>query len=277
MAETAVSWDETVRRVDLDRYLSSLFAPAALRRELNVLYAYNHEVAKTAETVSQPIAGQIRLQWWRDRIAELYRGIAIEHPVVEALSDIITARRLPRDLFDELIDAREHDLEEAPFASIEDFEAYADATSGHVMRLAARILGASDSLDGFARDLGIAYAIAGLCRAVPYHARRRRLMLPADRLIASGVSVEEVFAGTVGERLRPLLNDMAQRAQGHLAALRGQRIPRAVLPALLPAGVVPLYLRALNRPGFDVFRDSTEVGVHRRQLAMLAAMIRRRV
>ncbi len=102
-------------------------------------------------------------------------------------------------------------------------------------------------------------------------------MLPADRLIASGVSVEEVFAGTVGERLRPLLNDMAQRAQGHLAALRGQRIPRAVLPALLPAGVVPLYLRALNRPGFDVFRDSTEVGVHRRQLAMLAAMIRRRV
>jgi NADH dehydrogenase [ubiquinone] 1 alpha subcomplex assembly factor 6 len=277
MAETAVSWDETVRRVDLDRYLSSLFAPAALRRELNVLYAYNHEVAKTAETVSQPIAGQIRLQWWRDRIAELYRGIAIEHPVVEALSDIITARRLPRDLFDELIDAREHDLEEAPFASIEDFEAYADATSGHVMRLAARILGASDSLDGFARDLGIAYAIAGLCRAVPYHARRRRLMLPADRLIASGVSVEEVFAGTVGERLRPLLNDMAQRAQGHLAALRGQRIPRAVLPALLPAGVVPLYLRALNRPGFDVFRDSTEVGVHRRQLAMLVAMIRRRV
>ena len=60
MAE-ATSWDETVRRVDFDRYLSSLFAPAALRSELNVLYAFNHQVAKTAETVSQPIAGQIRL------------------------------------------------------------------------------------------------------------------------------------------------------------------------------------------------------------------------
>ena len=46
------SLDDLVRRVDLDRYLSSLFAPAALRRELNVLYAFNHEVAKTAETVS---------------------------------------------------------------------------------------------------------------------------------------------------------------------------------------------------------------------------------
>ena len=273
----AVSWDETVRRVDFDRYLSSLFAPAALRNELNVLYAFNYEVAKTAETVSQPIAGQIRLQWWRDRIAELYRGVAVEHPVVEALGAVCTARSLPRNLFDELIEAREHDLEEAPFATIEDFEAYADATSGHVMRIAARILGAGDTLDAPARDLGIAYAIAGLCRALPYHATRRRLMLPTERLIATGVSVEEVFAGTAGQHLRPLLDDMAQRALGHLAAQRGRRIARAALPALLPAAVVLLYLRALMRPGLDLFRDSTEVGVHRRQLAMLGAMIRRRV
>jgi phytoene synthase len=268
---------ETVRRVDFDRYLSSLFAPAALRRELNVVYAFNHEVAKTAETVSQPIAGQIRLQWWRDRIAELYRGVAVEHPVVQALGGIIAARNLPRALFDELIDARERDLEEAPFATLEDFETYADATSGHVMRLAARILGGHDTLDAPSRDLGVAYAIAGLCRAVPYHARQRRLMLPADRLIALGVSVEEVFAGTASQRLRPLFEDMAQRALGHIAAQRGQRIARNILPALLPAAVAPLYLRALARPGFDVFHDSTEVGVHRRQLAMLGAMIRRRV
>ena len=277
MAETAASWDDTVRRVDFDRYLSSLFAPAVLRWELNVLYAFNHEVAKTAEAVSQPIAGQIRLQWWRDRIAELYRGVAVEHPVVEALGSVITARNLPRDPFDELIDAREHDLEEAPFATIEDFEAYADATSGGVMRLAARVLGAGDTLDAPSRDLGVAYAIAGLCRAVPYHATRRRLMLPVDRLIASGVSVEEVFAGTAGQRLRPLLDDMAARARGHLAGQRGQRFARNGLPALLPAAVAPLYLRALTRPGFDVFRDSTEIGVHRRQLAMLGAMIRRQV
>jgi phytoene/squalene synthetase len=102
-------------------------------------------------------------------------------------------------------------------------------------------------------------------------------MLPADRLIASGMSVEEVFAGTAGQRLRPLFDDMAQRALGHIAAQRGQRIARTGLPALLPAAVAPLYLRVLARPGFDVFRDSTEVGVHRRQLAMLGAMIRQRV
>ena len=273
----AASFDPFVRSVDFDRYLSSLFAPGALRAQLNVLYAFNHEVAKTAETVSQPIAGQIRLQWWRDRIAELYRGAAIEHRLVEALGGVIAAHKLPRDLFDALIDAREHDLEEAPFPTLERLEDYADATSGHVMRLAARILGGGDTLDAAARELGIAYALAGLCRALPYHAARRRLMLPADRLVAVGVSIEEVFSGAAGRRVRPLIHDMAKRARVHLAAQRGNRIARSLLPALLPAAVVPLYLRTLTRPGFDVFSDSTDVAAHRRQLAMLGAMIRRRV
>ena len=276
MAEAA-SLDELVRRVDLDRYLSSLFAHAPLRTELNVLYAFNHEVAKTAETVTQPIAGQIRLQWWRDRIAELYRGVAVEHPVIQALSGVIASHSLPRDLFDEAIDARENDLDEAPFPTLESLEDYANATSGNLMRLAARILGADDTLDEHAGNLGIAYAITGLCRALPFHASRRRLMLPADRLVASGVSIEDVFAGTAGQRVRPLLEDMARRAQDLLTAQRGQRIERSVLPALLPAAVVPLYLRALTQPRFDVFRDSMEIGVHRRQLAMLGAMIRRRI
>lgn len=276
MAEPETSWDELVRRVDLDRYLSSLFAPPALRRELNVLYAFNYEVAKTAESVSQPIAGEIRLQWWRDRIAEFYRGAVIDHPLIEALGRVIAAHHLPRELFDALIDARERDLEEAPFPTLEALEDYANATSANIMRLATRILGAGESLDAQARDFGIAYALAGLCRALPYHAARRRLMLPADRLAASEVSIEDVFARTAGQRLRPLLEDMAAQARSHLTA-HGGRVARSLLPALLPAAVVPLYLRALTRRGVDVFRDLTDVGTHRRQLAMLSAMIRRRI
>lgn len=266
-----------VRRVDFDRYLSSLFAPRAQRTALNLLYAFNYEVAKTAETVSQPIAGQIRLQWWRDRIAELYRGTVIDHPLVEALDRVIAAHDLPRSLFDALIDARDHDLEEAPFATLAELEAYADATSGHVMRLAARVLGAGDTLDADAYEFGIAYALAGLCRALPYHAARRRLMLPADRLAAVGLSIEDLFSGTADHRLQALIGDIAERARFHLSARRGLRIARSVLPALLPAALVPLYLRILTRPRFDAFRDKAEIAVHRRQLAMLTAMIRRRV
>ena len=273
----SASFDDLVRQVDFDRYLSSLFAPRALRSRLNVLYAFNHELAKTAETVSQPIAGQIRLQWWRDRIAELYGGVAIDHPLTAALRDVIAAHDLPRDLFDALIDAREHDLDEAPFATTSDFETYADATSANVMRLAARILGAGDTLDSDARELGIAYAITGLCRALPYHAAGRRLMLPMDRLASAGLSAEDVFARTAIERTRKLIQDLAALARRHLQAGRGHRHPRQILPALLAAATVPLYLHALTKPRFDIYRDTTDIAVPRRQLAMMRAMIRRRV
>ena len=77
-----------------------------------------------------------------------------------------------------MIDAREWDLDEMPFQDMASLETYADATSGNVMRLAARILGAGERLDAAAREAGIAYAIAGLLRAMPYHAAERRLVLP---------------------------------------------------------------------------------------------------
>jgi NADH dehydrogenase [ubiquinone] 1 alpha subcomplex assembly factor 6 len=263
--------------VDFDRYLSSLFAPRALRSRLNVLYAFNHELAKTAEIVSQPIAGQIRLQWWRDRITELYAGVTVDHPLTAALGDVIAAHHLPRDLFDALIDAREHDLDEAPFATTSDFETYADATSANLMRLAARILGARDTLDQDARELGTAYAITGLCRALPYHAARRRLMLPMDRLAAAGLSAEHLFARTATDRTRTLIHDMAALARHHLHTAQGHRHPRQILPALLPAATVPLYLRALTKPRFDIYRDAAHIAVPRRQLAMVQTMIRRRV
>src|SRR3977135_1287140 len=160
MADSFIaSLEEIVRKADYDRYLSSLFAPQALRRHLITLYAFNHEVAKTAESVSQPIAGQIRLQWWRDRIAELYAGADLDHMLANALGEIIAEHDLPRELFDDLIDARENDLEDAPFDDVARLEAYADATSGNLMRLAARVLGAGDSLDRPAGRLGIAYAV----------------------------------------------------------------------------------------------------------------------
>ena len=139
MADAFDQCQEMDRAGDKDRFLATLFAPEKYRRALHALYAFNLEIARVREVAHQPVAGEIRLQWWRDRIAELYRGVAVEHPVVEGLGGVISARKLPRDLFDALIGAREQDLEEAPFATMDELEAYADATSGNVMRLAARI------------------------------------------------------------------------------------------------------------------------------------------
>ncbi|HEX3485186.1 MAG TPA: phytoene/squalene synthase family protein [Micropepsaceae bacterium] len=271
------SLEALIRNTDRDRYLASLFAPAHLRGHLFALYAFNYEIAKTADNVSQPVMGQIRLQWWREAVDELYSGRVRNHEVAQAFAEAVRAHDLPRGLLDQLIDARENDLDEAPFEDWHSLKAYADATSGHVMRLAARILGAGARLDHAAHEAGIAYALLGLLRAFPFHASRRRLMLPVEALRKAALSQEQILAGEMAPNVAALFGATVQRALDHLESARKAAIPRAFLPALLPAATVPLYAKILVRPGFNPFRDSTEISIHRRQLAMLRAMMRGRL
>ena len=113
-----------------------------------------------------------------------------------ALADVLHARDLPRELFDGMIDARECDLDPEPFANLAALEAYADATSGNLMRLAARILDAGGALDDLAREAGIAYALTGLLRAFPFHAARRNLTLPRDMLGEAGLMRKKSLPAT---------------------------------------------------------------------------------
>ena len=257
----AAHCEDLVRRSDYDRYMAAVFAPARARAHLFALYAFNFEIARIGEVVSQPVAGQIRLQWWRETIEGMYGGAVRDHPVASALAEAVRARDLPRALFDEMIDARESDLEAFPFADLVAMEAYADATSGHVMRLAARIVGAAEAIDQAARHAGIAYALAGLLRALPFQAARGRMVLPHDMVTAAD-----------GAALAPVIASVAACAQNHLGKVGP--VPRRVLPALLPAALVPLYLRAVARHSFDPLRESAEVPRFRRQFAVLLAALR---
>src|SRR5258707_10959945 len=95
-----------VRRHDHDRFQTVLFAPAARREALFALYAFNHEIARVRERVSEPTLGRIRLEWWREIIAAAYEsGPVRRHVVVELLTEAIREHALTREHFDRLIDA----------------------------------------------------------------------------------------------------------------------------------------------------------------------------
>ena len=73
-----------VRQQDPDRFLLSLFVPAKVRPALWALYAFNYEIAKTREVVSETATGLIRLTWWREAIDEIYQGRPVrQHQVVQ--------------------------------------------------------------------------------------------------------------------------------------------------------------------------------------------------
>lgn len=245
-----------VERHDRDRYLASLFAPEAEREQLFALYAFNYEVAKTAEVVSEPMIGQIRLQWWRESLEGIYAGNPRRHEVVEPLARAIQAKALPRDLFETVIDTRERDLDPAPPESVEALRVYAEGSSTALLRLALRVLGAEDAASRAAAEaLGPAWAYLGLLRALPLHARQKRCYLPADLMAETGVDLRDLFELRSTPALSAACRKLLERAGAELAAARepAARVPRRALPALLPARFADLYLRQLRRAGGDPF------------------------
>src|ERR1700726_4811829 len=119
-----------VRRHDRDRFQTTLFAPAPQRAALCALYAFNYEIARVREIVTQPMLGQIRLQWWREVLDAAYAGTLIrQHPVAVPLSAVIREFGLSRQPFDRLVDTRERDLDDQPPATLAALEDYAEGTS----------------------------------------------------------------------------------------------------------------------------------------------------
>src|SRR5271165_63811 len=81
-----------LRAADPDRYFASLFAPAQLRPHLFALYAFNHEVARIAETVREPMLGAIRLEWWRETAEGASRGAPRNHDVARGLGALFAQK-----------------------------------------------------------------------------------------------------------------------------------------------------------------------------------------
>jgi len=267
---------EQVRRHDNDRYLTALLAPSGRREALFSLYAFNIEVAKTREAVSEPMVGQIRLQWWRDAIDTIYAGKPPDHVVIDRLAEAIEDHGLSRAYFDTLINAREFDLDETPPATLDDLIRYVKGTSSTLVRLAVEILdGADSSADEAAIDVGVAWGLTGLLRSLVFHARARRQYLPADLMTKSGAVVSDLFELRASAALAQVAEEIAEAATHSIYTARSRRtgVPGAARPALFQATLAEMYLQRIRRARYDLFARPVVISQPARQLRLLRASL----
>jgi NADH dehydrogenase [ubiquinone] 1 alpha subcomplex assembly factor 6 len=181
--------------------------------------------------------------------------------------------------FEDLLVARERDLENEPPATLAELEAYAEATSSRLIQLVLRVLGQSgEAAVKAARHVGIAWALTGLLRAVPYHAARRQIFLPGDLTRAAGLDIEAMIAGRPGKPLQRVADQIAAAARAHLAEARAVRakVPRAAVPALLPAVLADRYLDSLARHDYALFEGALQRPPGDRAARLLWAAVRGR-
>ena len=255
--ESVLSLAALLRHHDRDRFQTALFAPAERREALLALYTFNYEIARVRETVTEPMLGQIRLQWWRDVIAAVFAGEPPRHHLVAVpLTAAIHGCGLTRAYFDRLIDTRERDLVDEPPADLAALEDYADGTSSPLVQLALEVLGVRrPEAQETARQVGIAYALAGLLRAMPFHAGAGRCLIPEEIAGRFGLDPSDYAARCGTPAVCAAACEIAEAASRHLRAARQNRltIPRAGLAAVLPAIVAERFLTRLRRAGYDPF------------------------
>lgn len=248
---------DLVRTFDYARYATALFAPAEHRDALLALYAFNVEIARVREQVTQPLAGEIRLQWWDDVLAGKPAGEAGGHPVASRLLDVIDVYQLSKATLSELVAAHRFGLYDEPIQTVAELEGYLDETAGKLFTIAARIQGErSPLLQAVAHHAALAYGAMTVIDALPREASRKRLLVPVELLTRFGAKPESIFAGKASPELCDVVRALADGARTHLAEAM------SLLPDINPfarsgflvLALIPPRLRQVAKVGYDPFK-----------------------
>ncbi len=257
---------EAVRAGDHDRYVSALYAPADKREALFSLYAFNAEIASVRDRIREALPGEVRLQWWRDVIAD--EAAATGNPLADALTATIAAHGLPKPAFDNMLEARIFDLYDDPMPSRTDLEGYCGETAAALIQLAAMVLDPVEAprFAELAGRAGCAQAMTGLLLLLPLHRRRGQCFVPADILSAAGSSPEEFLSGDGGPGAERAVAAMIALAQEHLSAFEqgAPALPQALRPAFLPLALTRAYLAKMANGGRSPLAGTARLSAPRR-------------
>ncbi len=225
--------DDMVAGGDPDRYRAALAASDTDRAALMVLYAFNLEIARAPYLTEEPLIARMRLQFWEDVLDGIAAGgTPPAHEVASPLAEICCARALPLEAARAMVAARGWDIEREPFADTRALVAHLEASSGSLMWLAARALGAPEETAPVVHAMGLATGVANWLVAVP------ALQVAGRKPLVDGSD-----AG---------IRALARLGQEHLARARAARaqVPARAAPALLAGWQTGgILARAVQAPG----------------------------
>mgnify|MGYP000302486970 CR=1 FL=1 len=194
-------------------YYSFMALAANQRRAIIALYAFCREVDDVVDNPGEIQIKQIKLQWWRTEIDQLFAGQA-QHPVTRALTPVLEQFDLPEEYFLEIIDGMEMDLQQQRYESFKSLSLYCYRVAGVVGLMAAEIFGYEDRRTlKYARDLGMAFQLTNILRDVHEDAQLGRIYLPAEDLQRFSVSEKDILAGHASPNFQQLMQFECDRAK----------------------------------------------------------------
>ena len=242
-----------LREGDRDRYLCALLMPHRHRGPVAALFAFNMEIARIRDAVSEPMVGEVRLQWWKDLIEGQAHGDPGGHPVASALLRAIDDHALPRQTLTNMIEARRFDLYDDPMPDRNTYEGYAGETASALIQLSVQILCSAESRTSAqaAGHAGVAQLTAGLLLLLPRHCARGQLYIPAEILQAAGVDRDAFLTGEDATGTEHALLAFVALGREHLRLAReaANAIAPDCLAAFLPVATADMFFARAGETG----------------------------
>ncbi|MGI9402487.1 MAG: phytoene/squalene synthase family protein [Rhizobiaceae bacterium] len=259
-----------LRDLDRDRYLACLYLPVDLRQDASAIYAFGAETARIAELVSEPMPGEIRLEWWREVIS-----LSRDHGNNQIAGELLTTierNKLPKQVLLDYLDARIFDLYSDPMPDHATLEGYCGETASALLNLIAICAGANPdrNLADACGHAGVAITVTQLVKVTAAFRLRQRVYVPADILSAAGLNASSWLSDEPDQRHLNAVAIMIGMARDHYheAVQAIYKLDKTFHPIFLPLATMPATLDAVEKSGLLLFKDTIQPGALRRQWLM---------
>ena len=243
-------------------YYSFMFLPPERRQAITALYAFCREVDDVVDECHDLQVAQTKLDWWRNEVRQVYGGQP-QHPVGQALQDIVQRFPLPMEQLLEIIDGMQMDLSQTRYLDWKALNLYCYRVASVVGLLSAEIFGYTNRQTlKYAHDLGLAFQLTNIIRDVGEDARRGRIYLPVDELQRFNVPARQILDAKHSDNFRELMAFQAARAR-QLYDQAFAQLPaedrKAQRPGLIMAAIYRTLLDEIEADGFLVLDRRTSL------------------
>jgi NADH dehydrogenase [ubiquinone] 1 alpha subcomplex assembly factor 6 len=283
--------------------------PSAAQKAYFAIRAFNVELASIKDgsnlrksgqrDTSATLVLQMRMQWWRDALQEIYNdgtggdaattntstkvtttdtdsilsnlSIACWHsPVVRALGVANQEFDLTRRFLERLIDVRETDLDVNQYKTMADSVSYAEESVSSLLYLSLECTGVrEEEADIVASHAGVGIGLVTALRATPFRLVHGEVPIPAELLhpafpyneLVNWHDDDFTLIEKDADMLRHAVQHMAEVATGHLAQARELqgRVPKHARACLLPVIPALLFLSKLQEVDHNIFDTKLQV------------------
>ncbi len=215
------------------------------------LYAFDFEIMAIADRVNEPLAGEIRVQWWRDAFSAQGDDQQSGNPVADAMLGLIKRGRIQPEKVQAYLDAQRYLFQDDGVEDEAALERHFEATHGAVFCMAWGFFeGAEvDPGDNIIAAMSAATGYVKLLSEFGKNASRGRIQVASDMLENHNLEPSIILRGEVSENIILMLDEVRETARVQLAksALLVRQMERRLFPSLAHLAVLRSVLKAMEK------------------------------